>query len=142
MKLKLKNIHLTLNILKKLITYWLHSYYFLGKKMTRIIIFGSDTLLKVLCEGELTTFDGTFDFAADLFFQVYILMSYFRKKMLPCVFSLMNKKIQIAYTWMLNEIRLAWIQGNFNSNSKKVMIYFEIRAIEATLPMIYAVIII
>ena len=46
----------------------------------RIITFGSDTLLKVLCDGELSTSDGTFDFAADLFFQVYILMSYLKKK--------------------------------------------------------------
>ena len=43
----------------------------------RLIIFGSDTMLKILCEGSLITSDGTFDFAADHFFQVYILMSYF-----------------------------------------------------------------
>ena len=32
------------------------------KKMLRIIIYGSDTLLKVLCESELITSDGTFDY--------------------------------------------------------------------------------
>ena len=41
-------------------------------KMMRIIIFGSDTLLKVLCEAPLITSDGTFHFAADLFFQAYV----------------------------------------------------------------------
>ena len=53
--------------------------------------------------------------------------------MFPCVFSLINNKTQIAYTRMLNEIRLACIsiQGNFNFNPKKVMTDYEIGAIGA-----------
>ena len=78
-----------------------------NKKMMRIIIYGSDLLLKVLCDGELNTSDGTFDFAADLFYQVYILMSYYGKKktnrkIFPCVYTLLNCKTKVVYSRMLN----------------------------------------
>jgi hypothetical protein len=100
-------------------------------KIMRIIIFGSDVLLKVLCDGHLITADGTFDFAADLFYQVYILMSYFQYKMFPCVYTLMNTKTQVAYTRMLNEIRLACMNIQLSFNPKIVMTDFEIGAIGA-----------
>ena len=82
-----------------------------NKKMMRFITYGSDLLLKVLFDGELNTSDGTFDFAADFFYQVYILMSYYGKKksnrkMFPCVYTLLKCKTKVAYSRMLNEIRL------------------------------------
>ncbi len=91
----------------------------------RLIIFGSDTMLKILCEGSLITSDGTFDFAADHFFQVYILMSYFRHKIFPCVYTLMNCKTQVAYERMLNEIRLVCLNIQLSLNPKIVMTNFE-----------------
>ena len=80
------------------------------KKTMRIIIFGSSTMLKVLCDEatSLHTSDGTFAFAADLFFQVYIIMAYFHRRMFPCVYTLLNGKTKEAYLRMLNEIRLAY----------------------------------
>jgi hypothetical protein len=103
----------------------------INKKDMRLTIFGSDTMLKILCEGSLITSDGTFDFAADHFFQVYILMSYFRHKMFPCVYTLMNCKTQVAYERMLNEIRLACLNIQLSLNPKIVMTDFEAAAIGA-----------
>ena len=98
------------------------------KKMLRIIIYGSDTLLKVLCESELITSDGTFDFAADLFYQVYIFMAFFKKRMFPCVYSLLNCKTKVGYIRMLNEIRLSCLAISLNFHPIKVITDFPVES--------------
>lgn len=58
----------------------------------KIVVFGSDTGIEILCKGKRNHADGTFDTAPLLFTQVYLIHACYHEKMFPCVIMLMTGK--------------------------------------------------
>jgi len=71
----------------------------------RILIFASRTGLEILSKTQQWHADGTFKSAPQMFLQVYIICGFYKEKLFPCVDAVTTAKNEIAYKYILDQIK-------------------------------------
>lgn len=111
----------------------------------RILVFASQTGLKMLSESERWHADGTFHTKSKYFGQLYTIHAYFPskkfdkdnedqvwvKRMIPCVWAYMKRRRTKDYLRVLDSVKIAAFELGFTLGPIQVMIDFELAAKKA-----------
>jgi hypothetical protein len=94
----------------------------------RILIFATDSNLRMLCDSNTVFGDGTFYSCPGLFYQLYTLHGYVEDTSYPLVFALLPNKTKQAYTRLFTMLKGALLQNNLFLTPQLVLMDFETAA--------------
>ena len=95
------------------------------------LVFCSKTGLEVLSKSSEWHCDGTFYTASKYFYQLYLLHAYFKGRMIPCAFILMNRRRRIDYEAVIDALIKEASKYDFVLEPKRIMTDLELAAIQA-----------
>ncbi|GFR81988.1 hypothetical protein ElyMa_000616400 [Elysia marginata] len=97
----------------------------LNDKVSGIVLFGSKSGLKCLCDGTELFGDGTFNYAAAFFTQMYTLHACIKGVYVPCVYTLLPSKEKKIYLQMFKSIVDACKEEGFTLKPTSLNLDFE-----------------
>ena len=97
----------------------------------RMLVFCSPDGLKCLAASTCWHADGTFYTASKYFYQLYVIQVWYKNRMIPCAWILMNRRTTEDYVSLLNELVKAATANGQVLKPKTIMLDFELAAINA-----------
>ena len=94
-------------------------------KNNKLLVFRSAIGLEILSKSDHWGADGTFYTAAKYFYQLYVVSGYYEKRMIPCVWALMNRRRKKEYNVVLESVKKAAKKIKIKLSPKTVMMDFE-----------------
>jgi hypothetical protein len=96
-----------------------------GSETDRMLIFGSDTGLRILADSDSWFMDGTYDTAPSQFSQLYVIRSAVGDSYVTCVYAFLPSKQQNVYEELLSAILDSCLLRNLRPNPTRVVVDFE-----------------
>ena len=97
----------------------------------RTLLFCSPDGLKCLAASTCWHADGTFYTASKYFYQLYVIKVWYKFRMIPCAWVLMNRRRKEDYVKVLKELNKAALAIGLQLMPKTIMLDFELAAINA-----------
>lgn len=93
---------------------------------SNLVIFGTVNNLKYLANSETIYLDGSFDYAAAFFKQIFTLYVYFNWHYIPLAFCLLTNKCETTCTDCFKKLCLLCQENGFNLNPSAFVVDFEV----------------
>ncbi|CAF1031988.1 unnamed protein product [Brachionus calyciflorus] len=100
-------------------------------KRNKKLVFCSKIGLEILSNSPEWHADGTFHVATKYYHQLYIIQAWFKGRMIPCAFILMERRRTKDYEDVLKALKRASHKNNLILNPQKIMTDLELAAINA-----------
>lgn len=105
---------------------------FLSNSDTNIVMLSTVSNLNFLCRPDVQLFcDGTFQYCAKHFFQLYTIHGFFNGYYIPCVYFLLPSKSKDCYVSMFQYLKSACQDHDLNLTPNSIHLDFEIATHEA-----------
>ena len=97
----------------------------------RIIIFGTNETLQLLCGSQVLYSDGTFKTVPNQFLQMYTLHCLYGNSVFPCIYALTVRKNEVTYRQILTKVKKLANGNGWELQPTTVMMDFELAAMNA-----------
>ena len=109
-----------------------------GADVDKIIVFGTQENLKILCEVDTVYVDGTFQTCPHLFYQIFSLHGFKNGKQFPLVYALLPDKSRQTYSRLLELVKRKTVSLELNLSPSKFLGDFELaikQAVDLCFPL-------
>lgn len=101
------------------------SFLFINNFEANIVVFSCETNVKFLCDQEILFMDGTFNYCAKFFLQMFTIHTCVNNIYVPVAFCLLKNKLKHTYTTALRLLAQRCREMGHHLNPKTIVIDFE-----------------